>query len=460
MNRFCRDFFCFVILALYFFLNSGQTEYTAECIILIVSLLFSGAVFSYVDDKYKLDILEPYPFCCIFMFGIFLIMPIVDIQNGDVKAFGVNVMPWCIEGTLFFDFAFVLFTYGYFANSRQNSIKKMIVKNTTSVKYDSAISLYALILFFIFYTFSLYDQISRGFSINYIFSIGAQGSFLDNDISGAHLSFLGLFTNSLVTLWLIYITYGKSTVFKTVITFLLIIMLLVRTSRHIMIDMIVAPIAYYYIVRNKRPKVSMILLGLIALIFFSGIIGFLRGGIRTGSGISFDGMQQDDIWGNLKFNFQIYKSYYGVLHAIPNYLDYYYGKQLLYTFIMIIPRAIWPNKPFSYQAEIIGTGLNEDAVICGFAFPNLGEFYGDFGYIGGAICYLIFGHMLKHWKSYYCGSGTTKVSVIKYSILLPVCMQLIIRGAIYQNFYLVVFMLLPFWILNYIMQTVYKVSFK
>lgn len=127
---------------------------------------------------------------------------------------------------------------------------------------------------------------------------------------------------------------------------------------------------------------------------------------------------------------------------------------------MIVPRIIWPGKPYSYQAEVIRTGLNEEAVECGYAFPNLGEFYGDFGIIGAAICYMFFGKLLKRWKSFYCSKRPTRVSVLKYCILLPVCMQLIIRGAFYQNFYLVIFMVLPFWLLNKIIKAVSGHSFK
>ena len=448
-------FFGFVFLLLK--MNKRCAEYVPELCLLFFSYLLIGAILALLCFFRGLDIFEPFVLSTVLMVAIFLVMPILDITNGDTRAFGVNIMPYCLEGTIIFDISYIAFCLGYF---KKRKVSKPRGDNLACGENSRQIIVLVTLLFYaVSYIFSLIDQITHGINWEYILSFGSTG-LVGGDTVGQPLGFMGLFANSLLSCWLIYLFYGKSTLLKVILGVLTFAMYFVRTARHIMIDMIVAPIVMFYLSRDKRPAAILIVIALLLVVIGSGIISFIRGSVRNGWGVSLDNFAAEDIFENLIFNLQIYKSYYGVLRAFTEKMDYTYGMQILYTFIMIVPRIIWPGKPESYQAQIIGNGLNHKAVVTGYAFPNLGEFYGEFGIIGAIVGYLLFGMLLGRWKTMYAQESSTKVSMLKYSILLPVCLQLIIRGAIYQNFYLIIFLMLPFWVVDIACTLLQKRRFK
>ena len=446
-----------VFLLLLFGLNKKCEPYAIELILLFSSYILVGLVFAFRCYLYEVDIFEPLLFCTVLMLAIFIITPIIDICNGETRAFGIDVMNYCVEGTIIFDLSYIAFCLGYSKKYKTKKNKQLCLADGESSRKTIVL---VVIVFYIFcYLLALIDQMTHGINWEYILSFGASG-LAESEAGGLELGFMGLFANSLLTCWLIYLYYGKSKILKIILGFFTFAMYFIRTARHIMFDMLLAPIIMYYLSKDKRPKISLIFTFIILVVIGSGIIAFIRGAVRNGWGVSLEGMGTQDIVNNFLFNLQIYKSYYGVLRAFTERMDYTYGMQILYTIIMIVPRVLWPGKPESYQAEIIGNGLNQQAVVTGYAFPNLGEFYGEFGVIGAIVGYLVFGLLLGYWKTMYDKKSATKVSMLKYSILLPVCLQLIIRGAVYQNFYLVLFLMLPFWIVDIVCDILEKRRFK
>lgn len=461
-SSFLQFFLLFVYFAIFILLLMGLNEkcskYVTELTFLFFSYVMIGIIIGLKSAFKGLDIFEPFVLSTFLMVAIFIVTPIIDICNGDTKAFGVDVMPYCFEGTIIFDLSYLAFCVGYF---KKKNIPKLNKTQFATMNEESrqTIVVVTLVFYFICYAFALIDQMTHGINWKYILSFGSTG-LVGGDVVGQSLGFMGLFANSLLSCWLIYLYYGKSRALKVALGILTFAMYFIRTTRHIMIDMIVAPIVMYYLNKDKRPSVFLILIALVIVVIGSGIIGYIRGAVRNGWGVSIEHINPDEIFENFMFNLQIYKSYYGVLRAFTEKMDYTYGMQILYTIIMIVPRIIWPGKPESYQAEIIGNGLNYKAVETGYAFPNLGEFYGEFGVLGAVLGYFLFGLLLGHWKSMYNSQNSTRVSMLKYSILLPVCFQLIIRGAIYQNFYLVIFLMLPFWVVQIVCKVFNKGEFK
>ena len=115
---------------------------------------------------------------------------------------------------------------------------------------------------------------------------------------------------------------------------------------------------------------------------------------------------------------------------------------------MMIPRAIWPSKPYSYG----GVGLKVligNNIASGQAYPNLGEFYYSLGIIGVVLGMLIYGYWNYCYKDKYFKSNNY-ISITSYSILLGNNLQLIIRGFMPSNFWMVIFSMLPIWIYSII----------
>jgi oligosaccharide repeat unit polymerase len=147
-------------------------------------------------------------------------------------------------------------------------------------------------------------------------------------------------------------------------------------------------------------------------------------------------------------NFEIYKPFYGLVQAVPNVHGYTLGKQLFYTVVIVVPRLIWPDKPMPIMQELMSVSLNSYAVQAGAAWPNLGEYYSEFGIIGCVFFMFIFGMVCCWCRKLYRADNRTTHSLIAYSIILPSLLQIIIRGYTPTNFYLMLFLLLPIWFIK------------
>ena len=114
---------------------------------------------------------------------------------------------------------------------------------------------------------------------------------------------------------------------------------------------------------------------------------------------------------------------------------------------MIIPRVIWPGKPDALQKMVVTTAVSETAAQSGMAFVNLGEFYFEFGILGCIVSMFLFGVLSRYLRRI---AKINSDGLICYSMLLPTCIQLVARGYIPSNFYLIVFLCLPTLIIRFI----------
>jgi hypothetical protein len=78
-----------------------------------------------------------------------------------------------------------------------------------------------------------------------------------------------------------------------------------------------------------------------------------------------------------------------------------YGRQFLSTFLFWVPRSVWPSKPYSSGQEI-GEAL-------GYSFTNLScplwaESYINFGYLGVAAVFLLYGYATSRLQQRYMSS--------------------------------------------------------
>ncbi|MCU1807116.1 oligosaccharide repeat unit polymerase [Cytobacillus firmus] len=411
-------------------------------VVLIISYFFIVGLFLILCFTMKCDIFEPFIFCSVIMIMLFIITPIINIINNDLLVFGVNLMNQSVKGTLIFDISYIAFSFGYFLvsnkyrdqNKIHTQVKTLVLKNRNKVASISVLMWLSCFLISIIYL------LSSGKSLIYILSAGLLGQV--GSLS-TNVSFLSMFSYSMLTFWMLVFVYSKSKSIKVILWLLTLNIYFLQGFRFIIVILILAPILYYYISKGKRPSIRSWILLFFSLSLMVGVVGFVRTGIRSGQNIEWSSWSLFNILETLNQNFGIYKSYYGVLEAIPSLMDYTKGQQILYTFEMLIPRFLWPSKPLPLQSTIVSIGINESAAKSGYAFPNLGEYYGEFGAIGCVVIMLLLGGAAAKSKSLYIASVRKETSIIMYSILLPAMMQLIIRGYTPSNFYLIVFLLSP-----------------
>ena len=91
----------------------------------------------------------------------------------------------------------------------------------------------------------------------------------------------------------------------------------------------------------------------------------------------------------------------------------------------------------------------------GAAYPNIGEFYYEFGLIGAIIGMAAFGFISQ--KIYQSSKRfIDEISVIEYSIFFGYLMQFICRGHFASWAIDIVLLFGPIWILKYILKIKYK----
>ena len=456
-SKFVFCIYLYLIIGLFFCLQYNTVLSTVISsfdisniyIFLISSYFFIVGLFIVICFFKKMDIFEPFIFCSLIMILLFIITPIINLIINDILCFGEDVMGTSIYGTLIFDLSYLSFCFGYL-NIKRTPIVTDSLNKTKLFNKRKKIVRVSLLMWVFCFACSIVYIMNSGASLGYILSLGMFGTVSKNDISSTPIGFIGMFGYSLVTIWMIILVYSKNNPLKFIVGGLTLTSYLIRGFRFIIVIMFIAPIMYFYIKRGKRPNMFKMGFLVFLLIIMIGIVGFSRNALRSGHEIAWNDLSIEVFTDALKGNFDIYKSYYGVLNAIPNKMSYTYGSQILYTFIMFIPRFFWSTKPQPLQSQIVKLGLNETAAKSGFAFPNLGEYYAEFGLIGCIIILYILGSILGRLKKLYQSPKRNENKVIMYCVLIPATMQLIIRGYTPSNFYLIVFLLLPISIINFI----------
>ncbi|MDZ5473314.1 O-antigen polymerase [Bacillus sp. 31A1R] len=407
----------------------------------IVAGLF---LLSYIATN--MNLFEPIIFVTFLYLMIFSIIPIINIIKGDTLFFGKDIMGGAKKATWIFVTSYIAFLVGYYFKKNTPKMKENIDKKSIGrISYDeSKITLISLIFWIIFFLLSLIDLIISGKNILYILTIGTLGDIDSSRKIDAPTGFVSMFGYSMIPIWMYIFAYSKNSFLKKVLYVLTLIVFIVIGFRFVIVILIMAPIIYYYIKNKKTPNIILLIFLGVIMMFMIGLIGFMRGDVRYGNETQWDSFNFDFVMDAVIGNFNLYQPFYGMVEVIPDQLGYSFGAQIfVYTIIMFIPRAIWPNKPYSNLDEVLAKSVTPYASDAGIAFPNIGEFYLEFGIVGCIVFMFFFGKLCGWAKILYQGKNTSVHSLIAYSIFLPSLMQLIIRGYTPSNFYLMVFLLLP-----------------
>ena len=82
-------------------------------------------------------------------------------------------------------------------------------------------------------------------------------------------------------------------------------------------------------------------------------------------------------------------------------------------------------------------------MINGVAYPNLGEYYVEFGVVGIIMCMFILGLFCRYARNLYVKRQGLSLSLVLYSLVYGALFQIIIRGYMPQNFTMMLFLLAP-----------------
>lgn len=414
------------------------------CLMLILMLLNS------VYIKGKLDIFEPITIISLIYLFMFFITPIYDIVTKNYYWYGYNLFDYGLKSTIIAFIGYVIFFIFY----RINFLHFRFIKKNHEYFYEKNIIWLILLIYFFSLVCNVYYMIQKGgYDLTYLLTLGMLGKSNIINTTESSIGFISMFSYCLPAATLLYWEFGNKKIIKLILFVPMVILQVVRGFRFFIIQIAITFFAYYYIKRNKRPKLRTIALFLCLLLVPIIVMTMFRSDIRAGSGINFNIINLDSIieslddafWGN----FRIYRNYYGLIGNIPSKYSYIFFEQILFgTLSMVIPRAIWSNKPSSFGVgldKIIGNNLANT----GQAYPGLGEYYYSFGFIGICFFMAIYAIWMKKVKKKIMNYNISGIDIIEFSILLGTNLQLLIRGYTPSNFWYIIFSLLPVYIIRF-----------
>ncbi|MCS2583383.1 O-antigen polysaccharide polymerase Wzy [Bacteroides sp. BFG-551] len=132
------------------------------------------------------------------------------------------------------------------------------------------------------------------------------------------------------------------------------------------------------------------------------------------------------------------------LEHIQEKADYFYGQAcFVYPFVMWIPRTVWQNKPVGtdFPAGVALLKSCPSALKEAMSFPNIYEYYIDFGPIGVVVITFFIGVFCKKMIRLY--NSNSIYDVICYALFVGFLIQFINRGYIAQLITLLVFLYMP-----------------
>ena len=443
------SFFITIIISIIFLFCFHPTNLTNDLYqcyyVLVFQLIIYLAVWIVLFLFTKIDIFEPIVLVTAIHLLLFVITPIISLYQNDILWFNKNVWGGCIKGTLLSTLAYVFFVFGYyFGKTKRRKYKQKNIQN-----FGKIYSMSLIIWIFCFICNMVYILLA-GINIKYFLTLGSSGSITIGETSNSLVGFLSVISYGMISSYLYIFYYSNSKLLKGILFYLMFASFLIRGFRFIIVAMVVAPLFFVYLKEKKRPSVILVIILLLLLSISVGFIGGIRDSMRAGNGIgnSINSiMQFEYITSVIIDNFSIYKTYYGIIQNIPAIMNYTFGKLMfMYTLIMFIPRFIWPSKPNPVSQKVNEIAVSKYASKAGTAYPYLGEYYHELGIFGIMIFTFFFGKICSWLKIKMYERNIH--SIILYSSICPLLLQIMIRGYTPSNFYLIIFSLLPIIILK------------
>lgn len=396
----------------------------------------------------KFDLFAPLTIINIAYFLYMVYSPISDILIGRLY-FGRDLINHIPKGALHSILGIIFLYIGYLSatyflkfklEKKNNKVKEIINK-------EKAIKITKILAIISFAFFTMYTFISGNSWIKLI-TFGQSGNIEAEMLKTSSLSnYLLSFIDCFISLYLILIFITKKYKRYTIIFFPILIATISLGFRFRILIFIFAPFITYYLVYKKRPSKKQIIIILILIFIMVGVLGSIRGNIRAGKEID-NKVNFEEIYEQFMINNAIYQPFYAMTHILPVENQFYYGKTFTYVFLHPIPRSLWKNKPDPPVREIVNILFNDERIVnAGMAYPNIGEFYVNFGVIGICIGMFIFGfyvslvyRKIKLTDGYF--------SKIKYGILYFFILQYVSRGYFVQIFTEYIFLFAPLYIVK------------
>lgn len=387
-------------------------------------------------------IFEPYTMVTLIYVLVYHVAAVFQFSAGDTSRYGVDAMPQTLEAVFLVIAGHFVFTLAYGSDPLRETNKDSIPlyrepeNKPPLVKAAYCLYFASLFLYLIF-------AVSCGFSLSYILSGGLSGS-QSTVIEESSLSFLSYTSYSCVGAWAVIFAFGRGTFCKTATFIVMVAILFFSGTRAAIILPLLAPIVITYIQKKRSPSLAVFAGAIGLLVFLFAVMQVARVGIRTGAGMDLGTGSFANLFEPFYAEIDDFKVFYSLLPLFPDRINYLYGSQMILgSLVVLIPRAVWPGKPDPHVHEIINILYGNRAMLNGVAYPNLGEYYVEFGVVGVIVCMFILGLLCRYARNLYTKRQGLSLSLVLYSLIYGALFQIIIRGYMPQNFTMLLFLLSP-----------------
>ena len=411
-----------------------------------VSFLVMGFLYIWLFSSKSLDVFETFNMYSLMHIALYTITPMLFIASGDYDCQGTYVMGGCIKGSVLAVAGYLIFCLGYFSTVRTQNYQDL-----DEIEVDPSEALiilrWAVLGWCVAFGLGLYFMLRDGYSLKYVLSLGSDG--VRNDpTQGQAALFLNDLSYCSVGFWIYICCLSKNKFLMCITGFLSFALFYIRGFRFIVIIMIIAIVASYYILKRKKVSIKMALISVVLFVLVIGVMGFARGSVRQGIDTEWSSFNIfDEAEYALMSNLNIYQIYYGLM-SMPESHNFLMFSDMLDSLSVWIPRAIWPGKPLAIDAgyiKAIADSVSPYAIYhCAMATPDLGRYYMEFGAFGIVIYSMFWGRVCGKSRKLYQYNSKNIHSVILYCLFMPMLFQMIIRGSNFVSFFKqFIFVLLP-----------------
>jgi len=408
---------------------------------LVASLLLLPLVASAFAGR--LDVFEPIFLVAISYFLYFVVAPAFDLLNDNTIFFGKEIRQLIPKGSIYASLGILSMFLGYY-NNIGIRLSRLIPRPTKSVygsvRYGLFLGGLGVILFSAFL---------RGVGLSWIrlLSFGqfnrvpavAEAGIIDSPFYNYLWSTMDWFAGSFMILYAFANRWRRALLPIFIAIFAVYCMMGFRFR---VLILVMAPLIYHFLRNRRRPKTIHIVGAIVLGFLIIGGLGAIRGNLRSATRIAVPSFKT--IFETFLADLAIYQPFLVVIDAIPRVHDYYWGSSYAYVFIQPIPRALWPDKPLAPIRDIISVSFgSEIPAQAGVFYPNLGEFYANYGLIGIVVGMFLFGISMRTLYEYLRRHADNEWARILFALSLPFLVQVVSRGYTVQIIQEATFIIAP-----------------
>lgn len=391
-----------------------------------------------VDPRY---FFSPPTIFFLFYFYYFTLSPNVAVMTGETFYLGNNFRSSFEIGWMAGLAAYLMTVAGFFLTPVRASYSSSLDDLQSSLflcKYG---------LIFIFLTLcAFFGWVGIGGVFNFQFAVTNEDSIgIQQEASALKNLLYNMWNLGIPGLLMLYLSGRRRVLFFC--SFLLIgFIYLLAGFRYRILLMVFSFVCAGYLSSGKKVSLLKVFWVLIAFAVVSGMIGAVRS--YSVGGLDFQSAASLDANIFISSFFSESNIFYGLtslLEYVPEKKDYLYFSSIFYFFTLLIPRAIWVEKPYPEMFLYIQDALNSPfAETAGTAVPYFAEYYVSFGWVGLVLLSFLFGALCKYFWIVYVNKNNKAIGGwMVYSLFFGYIFYMMSRGYLAQIIQDSIFVLLP-----------------